>query len=307
MPGVLRRQRGLDERVDAAAIGRWALGCARELRPQLVYERHTLFGGVGALLRRKLGVPWFLEVNAPLSWEAAWFEGAGARPGWLRRELRTLQAADRLIVVSQALVDWLVESGIPAERIDLVPNGVSALGGPPRPPSSEGPFRLGYEGSFKPWQGLSTALPEVAALAASLAPRPLVIEAWGDGPDRIAFEEAARQLGLRVELKGWGRPDRRSWSAAWSPQAAWPPPGPSLEGPVPARYFCPLKEAEARAAGLCILTGGELRPPGALPRTWASIAKSILRAAELEPRPQRGKIPPLHERSGTDSAPSTRA
>jgi hypothetical protein len=275
MPGVLRRRgRAWDEGVDAAAMARQAAGWARRFRPDLVYERSTLFGAVG----RRCGGFWALEVNAPVAWEAVWFEGEAPRPALLRREGETLRAADRLFVVHEALAEHAVRRGAPRDRIELLPNGVAALPSIAARPESgpDAPFVLGYEGTFKPWQGLVDELPRLRVLAEELAPRPLVVELWGDGPARAALLAAGGGLDLRV--RGWGTPDRRSWHAAWIPLAPWPPPGAAFDEPPPDRYFCPLKEAEARAAGLPLFRAGRLDPPGSVPGTWGSIAATVLQS-----------------------------
>ena len=40
---------------------------ARGFRPDLIYERYNLFYLAGAFLARREGIPFFLEVNAPLA------------------------------------------------------------------------------------------------------------------------------------------------------------------------------------------------------------------------------------------------
>ena len=277
LPGVLRRRRAWDEAVDAAAMSRQARRWARRLRPDLVYERLALFASIGARLRRP-GCPWVLEVNAPVAWEAVWFEGMAPDPALLRWEERTLRSADRVVVVSEALAAYVRHRGVDPERIDLHPNGVRRLTAAPRLDRASGaPFVLGYEGTFKPWQGLVEAVPELRELALRLAPRPLAVELWGDGPVRPALATAAADLDLR--FAGWGAPDRSRWDAAWIPAGPWPPPGPGFDEQPPDRYFCPLKAAEAAAAGLPVLRVGRLHPPAPLPLRWDEIAARILAGA----------------------------
>ena len=277
LPGVLRRRRAWDEGVDASAMARQARGWARRLRPDLIYERFALFSSIGARLRAP-GRPWVLEVNAPVAWEAVWFEGARPDPALLRREEVTLRSADRVVVVSDALAAYVRRRGVEADRIDLLPNGVrEPLAGVPAGADERGPFVLGYEGTFKPWQGLLEAVPQLRDLAAHVAPRPLVIDLWGDGPMRSAFVD--RAVGLELQVRGWGRPDRSSWHAAWVPEGRWPPPGPGFDEPPPDRYFSPLKAAAAAAAGLPVFRGGRLHPPEPSPRSWTEIASAILARA----------------------------
>ncbi len=271
LPGVLRRNRAWDERVDAAAARRWA----RRQDLDLLYERAALFGTLGRLP----GVPRVVELNAPLAWEACWYEGEAPRPALLRAEQRALSDADLVLVVSEPLVDYALRRGVPKGRILLAPNG--ADGQPGTPPED---FVLGYAGTFKPWQGLVDAVPALVELGAHL-------ELWGDGPDRVRFLEAAEGAGLDASWRGWGSAEqlaeaRVGWSAAWVPLAPWPPEGSAsiaqaLDEPVPGRYFSPLKEAEAAACGLPIWRGsGEPESPASAPPSWQDTARAVLSRLE---------------------------
>lgn len=271
LPGVLRRRRAWDEGIDAAAARRWA----RRQRLDLLYERAALFGTLGRLP----GVARVVELNAPLAWEACWYEGEAPRAALLQAEARALSGADLVAVVSEPLVAYALRRGVPAERILLTPNGAEPVAEP-----SPGPvhgFVLGYAGTFKPWQGLLAAIPELAA-------RPgWRLELWGDGPERAAFVQAAAAAGVPVRWRGWGSAAelaeaRLGWSAAWVPLAAWPPPGSGavargLDEPVPGRYFSPLKEAEAAACGLPIWRGaGPPEPCPSPPPGWRDTVRVIL-------------------------------
>jgi hypothetical protein len=285
LPGVLRKRRAWDEAVDARAMERWVARECAGWRPDLIYERWSLFSALGRGLRRRVGAPWVLEVNAPLAWEACWFEGLEASPGLLRREEQTLRAADRVLVVSQPLKDYVLRRGVEEERVLLVPNGVSCAGPALRgAPAGEAPFILGYEGTFKPWQGMLGAVPQLVGLMRSVAPRRLQLDLWGDGPQREALRSL---LGREVpELvtawRGWGEPDRSTWDAAWVPLASWPPSSTEIEEVFgeapPERYFSPLKEAAARAWGLPVWYGDGrgLVEPTVLPATWSEIARGLL-------------------------------
>jgi len=291
LPGFLRKRRAWDEAVDARAMERWLARTCAAWEPDLLYERWSLFACLGKRLSRQLGVPWFLEVNAPLAWEACWFEGLKPSRALLRREAATLCAADRVLVVSEQLRDYVLRRGVLPERVDVVPNGANA----PRsvaessPQLVSSPFVVGYEGTFKSWHGMTEALPRLHALVVALAPRPLRLELWGDGPHRQEFQ---RQLQLElpnveVDFRGWGEPERSHWDAAWIPLADWPPPSESIarifgEDP-PDRYFSPLKEAAARAAGIGCWYGDErgvVSSPEP-PQSWAGIAAGVLGRASL--------------------------
>lgn len=262
LPGVLRRNRAWDERVDARAL-------ARHVHADVIYERHALFASVGG--------PRIVELNAPVAWEAVWFEGLAPDPALLRAESRQLQSATLVVAVSAPLAEYAVRRGVPPDRVVVVPNGGVAT-----PRRAHDGFVVGYAGTFKPWQGMVAALSDLEAVD-----RPFRLELWGDGPDRPAVVEAARAAGVEVDWKGWGTPDRGGWDVAWAPRGPWPPAGPCFDEPPPARYFSPLKEADAAASGLPVLRDGTLidLPP---PPTWRDTAGTILGAAGVE----HGKMRP---------------
>ena len=277
-PGVLRRRYPLfDRRTDARAASRVA---GRRIHADIVYERYTLFGDAGRRVKaRRPGTAWILEVNAPRTWEAALFEGLPVGRSAVAEETRTLRAADRVVVVSEALRRWVEGRGVDPARIRTVANGAEPSGRPLRPASDE--FRVGYAGTFKPWHGLLSSLDALARLAASVGPRRLVLELHGDGPERGPFLRGLEAFpAIRVDDRGWtdgpGLAEARSrWSAAWVPSPRTPDPGglaARFGEPVPASWFDPLKGAEARADGVAVWRGDD-RPPdvGPKPPDWASV------------------------------------
>lgn len=271
--------------MDARAARRQACSWQRAHPIDLLYERAALFGSLGRLP----GAARVVELNAPLAWEAVWFEGLSASPALLAAEARSLADADLVVVVSEPLVDYALRRGADPRAVLLLPNGAD----PPDPPGaptlpragSTGGFVLGYAGTFKPWHGLADAIPALQALA------PDRVELWGDGPERRRSVRAMDEAGLAADWRGWGSPTeiaaaRAGWSAAWVPRAAWPPPGSrdaaaAFGEPVPAPYFSPLKEAEASAQGLPIWRGaGPVELSCGRPRSWSAVAAEVLRALD---------------------------
>ncbi len=257
------------------AFARWVRRQVRSFEPALLHERHSLPDGAG---EQAPGVIRLLEVNAPLTWEDGLFRGRRVRRSSLEAEVRALRRADAVAVVSPSLQEWVGRHGV---RAAVVPNGVRAL----RPSDKKpGPFILGFEGSFKVWHGLLEASESLGLLASKLAPRALAIELVGDGPLRPAVQAALPSASWLGELDAEGLAARRAhWHAAWSPAAPWPPTGPverlqdRLGESLPERWFAPLKEAEAAAAGLPVWSDGpDLVPPGAPPPTWADLAQRFL-------------------------------
>jgi starch synthase len=286
LPGFLRKRRAWDEGVDAWAMERWLARSWSEWRPDLIYERWSLFAGLGAGLRRRFDVPWFLEVNAPLAWEACWFEGMEPRTSLLRKEAKTLCAADKVLVVSEELRDYVMRRGVPSARISVIPNGADRSVFCSLKPArlDDEKVVLGYEGTFKIWHGMLASMEALERLRTELKPRELELELWGDGPVRQEFlRRVCEQLPtLSVRYRGWGQPDRSAWTAAWIPQGSWPPPSDHIEQSFgespPGRYFSSLKEAAARAAGVPCWYGDErgFVSSTTVPESWDEIGRRVL-------------------------------
>lgn len=133
--------------------------------------------------------------------------------GWKGRayewmQLRVLRRASAVVAVSSPLLDALVRSGIPRDRIALIPNGIDASGVELRA-RSDARRRLGLPDGARVMGWVGRLSPEKDPLFA--------IEAWGrvsdgtarlciigDGPLRSACEARARELGLgdRVRFVG---------------------------------------------------------------------------------------------------------
>ena len=93
-------------------------------KPRLFYQRHGRFLFAGALLSRWLGIPLVLEYNGSEDWIARHWDPARFA-SWLRLcERVSVDAASLIVVVSNALKQQLIESGITARRILVNPNAV---------------------------------------------------------------------------------------------------------------------------------------------------------------------------------------
>ncbi len=132
--------------------------------PHFIYERYSLFSYAGLELARSLGVPLVLEVNAPLSLEAAKHRDLVLKRTAADLEARIWCSADAILVVSEMLLRHAVSIGVPEEHITIVRTGVdSDLFSPSV--SGEHIRRLhglgdkkviGFVGSLKPWHDLDT-------------------------------------------------------------------------------------------------------------------------------------------------------
>ena len=214
-----------------------------------VYERLSLFGMAGLAYAKCLGVPYILEVNAPL-----WQEAERYRSLFFAQTARSLArdallGAERILVVSSALAEIVRKEGVPAGKIEVIGNGVdvesfAAAAPAPRPAELDGKNLLVFVGSLKAWHGIDFLL---EAFAACQREQNLGLWVIGEGP-----------LGAKVAAAAERHPDRIVF--------AGPVPHEKIPGilkaadialaPYPSDapgYFSPLKIVEAQAAGCRLL------------------------------------------------------
>jgi glycosyltransferase involved in cell wall biosynthesis len=176
---------------------------AASFQPDVIYERYNLYYLAGALLARRLGVPFYLEVNAPIADERTRFGGLRLRRLAHRLEAWTWRAATRVIAVTGVLKSMIAAAGVPAEQIEVVPNGIdpAAFENLPARPAAADPLVLGFVGFVRDWHGLDAV---IAAMAAHRGTPRLDFVVVGDGPARPALEQQAAALGIgdRVRFTG---------------------------------------------------------------------------------------------------------
>lgn len=218
----------------------------------LIYERQSLWSYAGVRFAKTVGVPFFLEVNAPLVAQQeqyrALYNSAIARG--IERVL--LAEADRVIVPSRVLVDHVVRSGCPRRRVRVIPCGVSrALLAPAvriRPSAGlDKPFVVGFLGSLKPWHGIERLVSAFQRLM-DIHPgyRLLVV---GDGPLRQVVEECRRACSDPECVRITGEVRHEEVAGYLREMDVGVAPYPELPG----FYFSPLKIFEYAAAGVPIV------------------------------------------------------
>jgi glycosyltransferase involved in cell wall biosynthesis len=179
-----------------------AIRTARKFKPDAIYQRHTAFNCVGAVLSRLLGLPFVLEFNSSELWKGQYWGGLRLNGAAALVERINLRAADRVIVVSEVLREDLVRKGVSGNKVVVNPNAVD----PTRFRPDAGGARVreelgldaaivvGFSGTFGAWHGIATlaqTLPRV------LTERPGV--RWlliGDGPLRSLIDDMVEKNGL---------------------------------------------------------------------------------------------------------------
>ncbi len=218
----------------------------------LVFERYSLWSMAGFQFARRHHIPFFLEVNAPLTAQQedyrTLYNAATARA----LEHTLLSSADRVVVPSQALAEHVSQQGCPPSRVRIVPCGVAReLFASPRAPETiaeqRDEFTVGFLGSLKPWHGVEILLEVFRKLRErSEAYRLLVV---GDGPLRGLVEDHGRQhrISSCVTVTGEvAHADVPGYLAGMDVGLATYP-------PLPLFYFSPLKVFEYAVAGVPIV------------------------------------------------------
>jgi glycosyltransferase involved in cell wall biosynthesis len=157
-------------------------------RPDVIYERYTLFGYQGVELARYLGIPLLMELNSPLWLEAATYRGLVLKRTAEELERRVLNSAAAVFVVSNALSNYTREIGVPAARTMVLANGIdptffnpSISGAAARGRYSlDGKWVVGFVGGLRPWQDIATVVEAVGRL--HLADNRVHLLVVGDGP-----------------------------------------------------------------------------------------------------------------------------
>jgi glycosyltransferase involved in cell wall biosynthesis len=118
--------------------------------------------------------------------------------------------AAAIVTITGYFRDLIIEAGVPAERVFVIPNAVDdrawAELPEPQPLRQElglvGKIAIGYVGSLNFWRRVDMLVRAFAELAPRHPHARLVL--IGDGPDRGGIEELARELGVdkKVILTG---------------------------------------------------------------------------------------------------------
>ncbi len=233
----------------------------------VIYERQSLWSFAGLQFARREGLPFFLEVNAPLAAQQQEYRTLDMVEMARAVESLLFAKADRVLVTCSALRDYARARG--AAHVRIIPCGVSAdwlvdrsrLAAPKRPE-----FVVGFVGSLKPWHGVELLLRAFARLCdRSPAYRLLIV---GDGPLRSDVEAYCRHRHLedRVTMAGAVDPPQVPGYLAQMDVGLAPYP------PLQSFYFSPLKVWEYAAAGVPIVASAS----GDLPRLFPHRTAALL-------------------------------
>jgi glycosyltransferase involved in cell wall biosynthesis len=117
-------------------------------RVDFIYERYSLFNFAGVVVARLCGVPLILEVNSPFALEQSRDNDIRLvrLAAWTERIV--CNAAAHVVVVSTPLQRIMVQAGIRASRLVLMPNGVDLHKFSPSQPRLSCALHSGWTGRW---------------------------------------------------------------------------------------------------------------------------------------------------------------
>ncbi len=176
---------------------------ARRAGPDILYERYNLFYHAGVWAKHRLGLPFILEINAPLAEERARHGGLALKGFAKKSEGSIWRAADMTLPVTNALADHVRAAGVPEERITVIQNGVDAAFLVDRDPRAireqhnlTGNLVLGFTGFVRDWHRLDRVIRFIAEAGRDDLHLLLV----GDGPARASLEQLAGECGISTQV-----------------------------------------------------------------------------------------------------------
>lgn len=116
---------------------------------------------------------------------------------WMERWL--YRRADRIIVLLPRAVDYIAPLGVSPDKVAWIPNGVELAGYPdpdaPAEPAGR-PFVLMYFGAHGQANGLDNVLRAMKLISDAAKGRDIQLRVIGDGPQKTALQQLARELAL---------------------------------------------------------------------------------------------------------------
>jgi glycosyltransferase involved in cell wall biosynthesis len=182
--------------------------------PDFLYERENLFMLSGLCVSKLFGLPYLLEVNAPLAEERNRYGGLHWKKLARWTEIVCWKNASFVLPVTDVLAGYIRKEGVPNSRIAVTPNGVDPnifferdrveakqkIGLADR-------LVLGFVGYVRDWHGLDVVV-DILAKKPSLQNAYLLVV--GDGPARASLESQARRLGVSDRLRFTGTMPRQA-------------------------------------------------------------------------------------------------
>lgn len=277
---------------------RLAADVVRAERPQIIHARSGFRGYEtvieGIALARRFDLPVVYELSSFIegTWsdDPEWAEVGQVYELRVARENRCMADVDHVITIAETMRREIVERGIPAEKVTVIPNAVDAEAFAPRAKDPdlvralgfEGKTVIGYISNVGAREGFDYLVEATAILVAAGVPVACLIV--GDGPERPAIERlvADLRIGDAVAITGAVPHERIQDYYALIDVFVIP-----RRDDHAARWVTPLKPFEAMAMGKPLLVADlpalvEVTEPGERGLTFA-----VGDAADLAARARR--------------------
>lgn len=190
---------------------------AEQLCPDIIHAHSPVLNALPALrVGKRLGIPVVYEVRA--FWEDAAVDHGSTTEGSLRYratrglETRALKRATHVFTICEGLRSDIVERGIPAHKVTVIPNAVDIDAFEPGGQADQAlKARLGLQdasiigfiGSFYAYEGLDLLLDALPGILSRCpAARVLLV---GGGPQDAALKAQAQRLGIADKVVFTGR------------------------------------------------------------------------------------------------------
>lgn len=185
------------------------LSLIRRLNPHVVHTHGVRANLVGRVAAHLAGCACVTTVHSFLQFDYRSRERA-ALAEFL--DDATLPWADRLIAISSALRDYLIDRGARPEHVVVVPNGI-----PAPPPGDPGPLRaisaggpvLAIAARLHPAKGVDLAIRALGLLDPDVR-----LGVFGEGPEESALRALAASTGVSHQVHFFGR--REDLRALWT-------------------------------------------------------------------------------------------
>jgi glycosyltransferase involved in cell wall biosynthesis len=171
-----------------------------------IYERYAAFSALGRPFKRH-GIPWILETNAPMFYEAKTERKSMVLTELARQmEIRAYRECDVLVCITEALKELVVDtSGISSDKVIIVPNGVDTTVFDPNrhPPKRQfDGMTIGFVGNLYPRQGVDLLIEALRDLRQEGLNWSLVVVGYGPMRDEWEAKACEFDLGDRVKFVG---------------------------------------------------------------------------------------------------------
>jgi glycosyltransferase involved in cell wall biosynthesis len=222
-----------------------------ENQPDIILETHIAFSLAGKIASEQTGLPLVLDDVAP-SWEEETEYGVGAKQLARDTHKEVTTQASMLVAVSEAIRGFLIEDGVPNEKIVTISNGIrgdlfhTKVDGTPRRNEygiADDAIVIVFLGSFQPFHRVDLLLEAAAKLETDQKIHLFLV----GGDKRVPeYEAMAHKLGLADIATFTGRipyEDVASYIAA----------GDIAIIPATSSYTNPMKLYEYMALGKAVL------------------------------------------------------